>query len=1390
MQGRPLDLLPRVKKWYSVPLTNEEISLGVRNGMVTVGIGPSFDSTSNSSVDSIEVYGTEREELAPWIPRSYIQSEGVDHGQTNLDTKEEAPHDIGNENDATKGLLLSAQSLSYLCGLSPQSAQPIVANQRDFLRELVEYTSYTKSKAVSETVRHLVRTLEPDERVRSSLYDESMLRGWSKALHDANQLVEETMMAESADVKALWESARSILRDCLSAVTKISRERPMNYLQAMESVAENEESAGSLAIEASRLILEGARRYLPCNDLIEGAGGIIELCLTEIAIDLNIERGKYLAKFDVVKRFLESSNLEVAEVACMAISSFCQRRGASNHKDADLFRVLQDLRLVAYKCDSCATCPMKEIRYTFLEEALDIEYVWLCASLSSAGFVSPNRYFPFLESLCKECYAVAEKFAEKNKFSSSVQVTINGRTVGAVTKLTCAQLRQMHPVPLKKMDVEQVDVKATTRQSAQSDAMEEDEELQRALRMSLGETASEYGHEGAEPQAYEDFVSYLFASTLEVLSSMLKTGRRSTQLSPVLRLILELIRSSANRDSKNDRARRYAREVSQGISYLLSRKASDKGNFQGHVWSIISCIRSIQLLLLPDDDVLSFLDQLHADDDGRSKTHPDVVCEVHKIPAVRRRSAKGKNKDRRFYVCGKERGQRCNFFKWADDVETNPYGRARIPPQLRDIVQGYLWNRPVGNEVPLNVVLCELLEQELFDDNDDEVDIVLSATGHSQEKKKSQSPLSSLYGKEQLEIDSIDGVFCSREKLLDCIAPGAKGSAEEKKEFLLDLQGSGDSKVLLLEACLDLLALVADYKTDGVTRWFSLLCEIDISTSNSTETRNLARKVLKSLCGKKRAMYHSIRDHFSFGFQLQALYRNASQLFEAARLVGEKTRVCSPQWAATSKLDWTNLPFGALIGADELISENECPQARLRKIGKVLDDLWGIVKTGGESWRRFCGQFSLPPSHRSSRTHDSGSLSIEESISQAPPIAALFWLACALSGSYQVKALRLVDAALTDNEEPASPHNEDGNVAMSTSQMETDVVSAVSGNELVAPEKLLLSSDRKLSVDDVASFAFQYLLGGKSADLRRVAHHVAMKIVERMASDERGQLFQKLLSSNFLRIGTLGKACTEYLCFLQVLSQKLDSTVQLVEHAELVLDAFVNQMKAMKNDRSNGHCVVIESSHPSTKKKFDLAECAYCLKTTPVAIVKESPKVVARRDTSPSPRVARGVSQFSPSSKRVSPAKSASRSAKKWHPEQASAFSRYRLETLKLGGSSNEFSSFFALKHRLVVSDVILTVSDPRGRFVKNIAVYYSSRPVYSEASELKAEDYQWQKCATMTLPRGASRATATISHPIVAANLKIEYTDFYERPGGSKASDGSLLVHCPRCTRGKLPYI
>jgi hypothetical protein len=63
--------------------------------------------------------------------------------------------------------------------------------------------------------------------------------------------------------------------------------------------------------------------------------------------------------------------------------------------------------------------------------------------------------------------------------------------------------------------------------------------------------------------------------------------------------------------------------------------------------------------------------------------------------------------------------------------------------------------------------------------------------------------------------------------------------------------------------------------------------------------------------------------------------------------------------------------------------------------------------------------------------------------------------------------------------------------------------------------------------------------------------------------------------------------------------------------------------------------------------------------------------------------------------------------------------------------------------------------------------------------------DYVWQRCGTLNLGRHATSASFKLKTPVVAANLKFTYEDFYEKVGsGGRAPDGSFVLHCPRCTR------
>ena len=80
--------------------------------------------------------------------------------------------------------------------------------------------------------------------------------------------------------------------------------------------------------------------------------------------------------------------------------------------------------------------------------------------------------------------------------------------------------------------------------------------------------------------------------------------------------------------------------------------------------TLVTCLRALSTLSSPDINSEFHFRGSKSDDIKRSEALskelkvPKLVCDVHGIPAVRRRCDKaGVNKDRRFYVCGKEKGQ-------------------------------------------------------------------------------------------------------------------------------------------------------------------------------------------------------------------------------------------------------------------------------------------------------------------------------------------------------------------------------------------------------------------------------------------------------------------------------------------------------------------------------------------------------------------------------------------------------------------------------------------------------------------------------------------------------------------------------------------------------------
>merc|ERR1719215_784405 len=127
---------------------------------------------------------------------------------------------------------------------------------------------------------------------------------------------------------------------------------------------------------------------------------------------------------------------------------------------------------------------------------------------------------------------------------------------------------------------------------------------------------------------------------------------------------------------------------------------------------------------------------------------------------------------------------------------------------------------------------------------------------------------------------------------------------------------------------------------------------------------------------------------------------------------------------------------------------------------------------------------------------------------------------------------------------------------------------------------------------------------------------------------------------------------------------------------------------------------------------------------------------------------------------------------------QVRPFSKNRLESLTANMVSSAFGIFAQLKYRIAISEFYVNIQEPRGRLVKTIAISFSPRQV-KEANELKSDMYcaKWQRCGIITLGRGMTKGTLRLSTPIIAANVKFEYLDFFPNGGSMKGDDGGLLT-------------
>ena len=412
VEGRRVWLQPDMKKQYDLPLTAEEIAWSLRNGFVSLGIGPSFDSGNNPLLDAIEVYAATREQISHWLPLTLSEMYNTQpqvKATSNTSIQAKVPV-------KETRLALTVAALAHILQVLRTSTD-VTPEARETVRYLVQDTALEDGYKTRQPLATLLNYIEPDSFRRKRILDEGTLTGVLKALHSANTVVMEALAkAEdgsslSADAKDLerndshmrerWNNVRQMMKSCLRASTAVAGERPENYKIILEETLAAEAQDCSIAVAADSIFKKALENEFKCQDLVPD---LVELCLTEWMIFFG--RGEApkdgFASFGVLAES-GSSDDELVNECCESILSFW----AQHLSKAD--------PVVSYQCDGCSLFPITVARYSLPEGG---------SMLGQDADID----------LCNDCFTVARDFAAQNRYDGRVNVKIRGKTVGKTHK--------------------------------------------------------------------------------------------------------------------------------------------------------------------------------------------------------------------------------------------------------------------------------------------------------------------------------------------------------------------------------------------------------------------------------------------------------------------------------------------------------------------------------------------------------------------------------------------------------------------------------------------------------------------------------------------------------------------------------------------------------------------------------------------------------------------------------------------------------------------------------------------------------------------------------------------------------------------------------------------
>lgn len=231
VEGRYVWLQPDLKKHYDLPLTAEEIASALRNGFVSLGIGPSFDSGNNPLIDAIEVYAATREQISHWLPLTSSEMHNSEPRDRVVVSKTTV---MQPESSAGQGrLALSVASLSHVLQVLQKSSR-VSPKDIETIRGLIQATALYDGGEIRQSLSTLLNYIEPDTTQRRKFVDDCTLAGVLKTLHSSNEVLDDLLaQAEGTtsrpdekevgiETSPRWKQVKRAIKNCLRVSTAIA----------------------------------------------------------------------------------------------------------------------------------------------------------------------------------------------------------------------------------------------------------------------------------------------------------------------------------------------------------------------------------------------------------------------------------------------------------------------------------------------------------------------------------------------------------------------------------------------------------------------------------------------------------------------------------------------------------------------------------------------------------------------------------------------------------------------------------------------------------------------------------------------------------------------------------------------------------------------------------------------------------------------------------------------------------------------------------------------------------------------------------------------------------------------------------------------------------------